>query len=160
MTLKRTCKFLLLTISCLSCSLLLFGQDGADIIYVKTTDLNETHIDKKVHFDFYNRSFGGLKIDTILIVATDKSIRFVEHRQDNGFNNWFSEQYLQSLDSIGNFRLRLIYSKIFEITRDEIGVNNYFNFYDSRNHPLFDAPFTSKNSYRRKSIAEVLVLSN
>ncbi len=63
-----------------------------------------------VQFDFYNRSFGGIKIDTILIAVTDKSIKFVEHREDNGFSNWFSRQYLESIVSIGNFKLRLIYS--------------------------------------------------
>jgi hypothetical protein len=159
MTFTQPDKIFLLTIFGLAFSILTLAQDGSNIRYVKTSDLNDTHIDKKVHIDFYNRSFRGLEVDTILIAITDKSIKFVEHREDNGFNNWFSEQYLQSLDSIGNFKLRLIYSNIFQITRDEVGVVNYFNLYDSKNQPLFDTPFTFKNSYRRKSIAEVLVLS-
>lgn len=145
------------TLFCLTISFCAFSQDGSDIRYIKTADLNETHIGPKVQFDFYNRSFGGLKIDTISIAVADKSIKFVEHREDDGYNNWFTRQYLESLDSIGNFKLRLIYSKIFALTRDEISVTNYFNLYDKNNQPLFDTPFTRQNSYRRKSIVEVLV---
>lgn len=153
-------KYCFQTLSCLTISFSAFSQDGSDIRYIRTSDLNETHVGPKVHLDFYNRSFSGLKVDTILIAVTDKAIRFVEHREDDGSFNWFTRQYLESLDSIGNFKLRLIYSKIFALTRDEIRVINYFNLYDKNNQALFDRPFTSQNSYRRKSIVEVLVKSD
>ncbi|ULQ57136.1 hypothetical protein KJS94_02855 [Flavihumibacter rivuli] len=156
-TLKKFNKRFFYTLLCLIISFCSFSQDGSDIRYVKTVDLNETHVGPKVQFDFYNRSFGGIKIDTVLIAVTDKSIKFVEHRDDDGFNNWFYRQYLESIDSIGNFKLRLIYSKIKALTRDEIRVINYFNLYDKNNEPLFDTPFTKQNSYRRKSIVEVLI---
>ena len=153
-------KYCFHTLFCLTISISSFSQDGSDIRYIKTSDLNETHVGPKVQLDFYNRSFGGLKVDTILMAVTDKSIKFVEHREDDGYNNWFFRQYLESLDSIGNFKLRLIYSKIFALTRDEIRVTNYFNLYDNNNQALFDTPFTSKTSYSRKSIVEVLVTGN
>lgn len=153
-------KYYLLVLFFLTSSLYTFSQDGSNIRYIKTSDLNQTHVGPKVQFDFYNRSFSGIKIDTILIAVTDKSIKFIEHREDDGFNNWFSRQYLESLDSIGNFKLRLIYSKISALKRDEITVTNYFNLYDKNNQPLFDTPFTKQNSYRRKSIVEVLVDSD
>src|SRR5688572_22294065 len=104
MTPTQSGKLFLLTIFSLTIPFLSFGQDGSNIIYVKTPDLNETHLDKKVHFDFYSRSFGGVKVDTISIAVTGNSVKFLEHREDNGFNNWFSRQYLYSLDSIGGFK--------------------------------------------------------
>ena len=142
----------------LSISLVSYSQGGSNIQYVKPTDLNATHLDKPVQFDFYNRSFRGLYLDTVLVAVKDKSIKFLEHRTDNGHYNWFSQQYVQSIDSIGGYRLRLTHSTINGLTRDEILVTNYFNLFNSENHPLFETPFTDTNSYRRKSIAEVLIL--
>lgn len=42
-----------------------YSQDGSDIRYLKSSELNERLIGKFVHFDFYNRSFLGKKIDKI-----------------------------------------------------------------------------------------------
>ena len=159
-TLTPFSKYSLLTLFYLTSSFNAFSQDGSDIRYIKTSDLNQTHVGPKVQFDFYNRSFNGIKFDTISVAVTDKSIKFVEHREDDGFNNWFSRQYLESLDSIGNFKLRLIYSKISALTTEEIRVTNYFNLYDKNNQPLFDTPFSKQNSYSRKSIVEVLITGN
>jgi len=159
MLFKLLSKLFGLTFCCLMFSLKLFSQDGSNIRYIKVTDLNETHLNKPIQLDFYNRSFAGLHIDTVSIALKGKTIKFVEHRQDNGFNNWFYKQYIQSVDSISGYRLRLIKCEIYQLTRDEILTKDYFNFYDSEDQALLKVPIIDTNSFRRKSIAEVLVLA-
>ena len=76
----------------------LFGQDGSDIMYWKANAVNNTLIGRYVHFDFYRRSFRGREVDTVVIYVDKRPIQFVEVRKDTGYNNWFNEQCLVSVD--------------------------------------------------------------
>jgi len=89
---------------------LVYSQDGSDIRYVKSANLNTELIGKFVHFDFYNRSFLSKKIDTIELKINQKLIKFIEVRNDDGYNNWFSQQSLISEDKtlqISKFQIRI-----------------------------------------------------
>lgn len=151
---------LLLTFFCLIISFNAFPQDGSDIRYVKTSDLNKTHIGAKVHLDFYNRSFDGTKFDTVLIALTGEPHKFIEHWEHDGYNNWFSRQYLECVDKLDNLKLRLVYSTIVALTKDEITVTSYFNFYDEENNAVTGKAFSKQYTYSRRSIAEVLIKAN
>jgi len=97
--------------------------------------------------------------DTVNIVIDKKPIRFEEHRSDDGYNNWFSKQYLLSLDKIDNNIIKIVKCKIAGVTADSILVINYLEYYNadqskvkrSRQLPYW---------FRRKDIIEVLVKSD
>src|SRR4029453_8224914 len=74
------------------------AQDGSDILYLKPNQLDTSFVGDYVHLDFFNRSFHGKPLDTVRLFFNNAPIRFVEHRVDDGFNNWFNEQSLQSID--------------------------------------------------------------
>lgn len=98
---------------------LIYSQDGSDIIYVKPIAFSESLVGKFVHFDFYNRSFKSNKIDTIELNINAKFIIFNENRNENGFNNWFANQFLISEDKslkISKFQIRNIDKKQFYVT--------------------------------------------
>ena len=78
-----------------------YCQDGSDIRYLKTNSVDSSIIGKYVHFDFYNRSFRRRSIDTVTIVIDGHAMRFAEVRNDNGYDNWFSRQSLQSIPKSG-----------------------------------------------------------
>src|ERR1041385_6098329 len=77
-----------------------FGQDGSDIRYFEVPEVDGSFVGKYVQFDFYRISCRGQSIDTVTINIEGKPIEFIERRNDTGFNNWFSEQYLQSIDKL------------------------------------------------------------
>ncbi|WP_312765864.1 hypothetical protein [Epilithonimonas sp.] len=98
---------------------LIFSQDGSDIQYVKSSNLNKELIGKFVHFDFYNKSFLAQKGDTIELNIDQKIIKFIEVRKDNGHNNWFSQQSLISEDKklqISKFQIRIFDDKKIYVT--------------------------------------------
>jgi hypothetical protein len=98
---------------------IIYSQDGSNIRYVKSEDLNQNLIGKFVHFDFYNRSFLAKKIDTIELKINQKLIKFIEVRKDNGHNNWFSGQSLISEDKtlkISKFQIRIFDAKKIYVT--------------------------------------------
>ncbi len=134
------------------------GQDGSDIIYYKTSALDSFFIGKEVHLDFYNRSFGGRVIDTIVVEINNKPIRFIEHRKDNGYNNWFSQQFLSSLDTLPNMRNTKIVSwVIVDITKDSIQVKPNFSF-TFRQGILLDTKFSEVTFWFKKSIIKEILL--
>ena len=151
-------KLYLLTSILILHSVSIFCQDGSNILYVKVDSLHK-YFNKTIQVDFKRLSRGTHVLDTVSLAFKGVSIKFIEHRQDNGYNNWFFQQYLESLDSIGRFHLRLIKSTLTAIKRDEISVINYFNFYDEHGNSLLDVPIEDPNSYRKQSIIEVLVLA-
>src|SRR5688572_1040950 len=110
-----TISVILLTF-CLFCK----GQDGSNIKYVTTSALDSSFIGKEVHLDFYQRSFGGRHLDTITITLINRPIRYLERRVDNGFNNWFSEQFLESIDNSEGMKTRINSWLILAITKDSI----------------------------------------
>ena len=133
-----------------------YGQDGSDILYAKVNKLDNSYIGDFVHLDFYNRSFGGKIIDTVLVTVDNKPIKFFEHRQDNGFNNWFRGQYLQSVNLDADEYIRIVKSRLDKITADSITVTNYMEYY------VKEKPITAKAreisaTFPCGIIAEVLV---
>ncbi len=134
----------------------MLGQDGSDILYGKVDRLDESYLGDFVHLDFYNRSFRGIPIDTIAILVEGKLIEFVEHRKDDGFNNWFDRQYLESLEKTDGLTIRVVKCRLDKITRDSVFVTSFLEYY--KDDKLL--PERSKeiaNEFPRTIIAEVLV---
>lgn len=132
------------------CASFLFGQDGSNINYVKIANLNESHIGRVIQIDFYRRSFGALSkrgngadIDKVLLDINGKQIEFVEHREDDGYNNWFSRQYLESVDK----KIKIKEFKLLKIEKETILVTGYFTV------ELFAQEF----SFKKQEIAEILI---
>ena len=135
------------------------GQDGADIRYFKTFGIDSSLVGQFVHFDFFNRSFRSQTIDTVTITIDDRPIKFIEVRKDNGYNNWFSQQYLQSLDKIDKLAIRISKFKLDSITTNSFLVTMYVNFYDTSNNLLVNKSRQNKYQFDKKDITEVLVRS-
>ena len=124
----------------------LFGQDGSDINYIKPENLNSSHIGRIIQIDFFRRSFGGLHIDKILIDVNSKQIEFIEHREDDGFNAWFAQQYLESVDAVDGKKIIIKEFKLIKIEKESILVIGYFT----------DKSFTKELSFKKSEIAELL----
>jgi hypothetical protein len=131
----------------------LFGQDGSNINYVKVEELNKSHIGRVIQIDFYRKSFGalggtgdGVDIDKVLLNVNDKQIEFVEHREDDGYNNWFSRQYLESVDK----KIKIKEFKLLKIEKETITVTGYFTV----------KPFIQEFSFKKKEIAVILIKAN
>ena len=136
-----------------------YGQDGSDIRYFKVYGVDSSLSGKYVQFDFFRRSFGGRAIDTVTINIDDRPIKFMERRKDNGYNNWFSQQYLQSIDKINDETVRISKFKLDSITTNSFIVTMYLDFYDSNNGFLVDKSRDIKYWFDKKDITEVLVKS-
>ncbi len=132
----------------------LHGQDGSDILYVPNAELNNSYVGDFVHFDFYNKSFLRITLDTIMIQINDKSVRFVERRKDNGFTNWFHEQYIESVDKVDGYKIRIVKSKLNKITVDSVSVTNYLEYFIDDG---MEKKKEIKCNYPRSIIATVLV---
>jgi len=126
------------------------SQDGSDIRYINIEDIDTSYIGKAVHIDFYSRSFASRKRDTVTIMVNSKPVLFIEHREDDGFNNWFNRQYLESLEQLGTEKLRIEMSIIKGVTKDSILVTNYFNFYKSNGQSAHDGAFNHDYSFAKK----------
>lgn len=132
------------------------AQDGSNILYRKTNQLNDSYLGDFIHLDFNTRSFLSRQIDTVTLMIDNKPIRFIEHRKDDGLNNWFDEQYLQSVEKINWHTIRITKSKLEKITKDSLFVTNYLSYY------MGDTVIPEKakeisGRYPKKIIAEVLV---
>ena len=143
-----------------------FGQDGSDIKYVPIAKLDKSFVGKFAQLDFGKKSFrsyfskyegDSLASDTTIINVDNTPIRFMEHRVDDGFNNWFSQQYLVSLDAFKGQIIRITQCTIDSVTKDSILVTNYLKFYDLRNQPLPDKSQQLEYWFGKKDIAEVLI---
>ena len=131
----------------------LFGQDGSNINYLEPEKLDESYVGQIVQIDFYRKSRGlnrskdgdggGYNIDKVLLDIDGKQVEFIERRQDNGFNNWFSEQYLETADK----KIRIKEFKILKVEEEAILVEAYLNV----------SPFTKEFSFKKSDIAQVLV---
>lgn len=120
-----------------------YSHDGSDIRYLKSSELNESLIGKFVHFDFYNRSFLGKKIDKIELKINHKLIKFTVVRNDDGHNNWFARQSLISEDKtlqISKFQIRIfdknkVYATAFlnHIKNNKIDKSELVNIFIPRN---------------------------
>jgi hypothetical protein len=127
-------------------------------MYYKTSALDSSFIGKEVHLDFYNRSFGGHLIDTIVVEMNNKPIRFIERRKDNGYNNWFAQQFLESLDSLPNIKNTKIKSwVIVDITKESIQVKPNFSFTFRQGIALDTKYFETTFWFKKAIIKEILL---
>lgn len=138
-----------------------FGQDGGDMHYIKPDALTADQIGKFVHVDLGTRSFALHKtkrpLETVPIELNGKKINFIEHRVDDGYNNWFKSQYLESVDDIDGNKLRIVKHKLLSIDGDSIRVESYFDAFDKKGNQVPGKSFTRELSFRKKDLAEVLI---
>ena len=139
------------------------AQDGSDIKYVKINDIDDSYIGKSVHLDFYNRSFGASNLDkkdlndTINIQIENKNIEFKEHRVDNGFNNWFSQQYIESTKFVDGYKIRISMCKIHEIKPDSISVILFLEYRDKKGEINSEKSNRTEYEFPKKILREILV---
>ncbi|TCI93050.1 hypothetical protein [Tenacibaculum sp. M341] len=141
------------------------AQDGSDIKYVGINDVDDSYIGKLVHLDFYNRSFGAFNLnkkdlnDIISIRLENKNIEFKEHRVDNGFNNWFSQQYVESTEFIDGYKIRISMCKIKEIKSDSISVILFLEYRDINGKANSEKPNRTECEFPKEILSEILVRS-
>jgi hypothetical protein len=150
---KKSCLFIVsLLIVCE-----LHAQDGSNIIYKRVKQLGKSDINRFVHLDFYRNSFRTKSRDTIIINFGNKPIKFIEHRQDDGYNNWFREQYLESVKNEDGTSIRITQSCIDRIRKDTLYVTNYYEFFDKEMNPIAGKSEIMKGKYPTKIIYGVLI---
>ncbi len=145
--------FIIILLLLLSVSI--FAQDGSNIKYVTPENINNTLIGKTCHIDFGSESFRTLIVDTLEIEVKGQKIEFVEHRVDNGFDNWFDQQYLVALPLQKAYSVRLKSTKIDSLNSEKVYVTSILGYY--RNESPLDTITIIKHYYLRKNIAAVLV---
>lgn len=150
-------KILLTSILILSGWIFTYGQDGSDINYLPVKKVNSSLIGQSIYLDFYNRSFSAMKIDTVTIILREKPIRFIENRKDNGLNNWFIEQSLESLDSIDGVKFKILSWQLLAISKDSIQVKPKYELILSKGLLVKDSYFNSSYWFDKAIIKEVLV---
>ena len=147
----------------LSITIKAIAQDGSDIKYVKISEIDNSYIGKWVHLDFYNRSFGISNsdkkelTDRVPIEIENRKIEFSEHRVDNGYNNWFSEQYLESTEFIDGFKIRITMCKIKEISLDYIKVILELEYRDKNNQLNSKKLNTIEYDFPKQIVSEVII---
>lgn len=130
------------------------AQDGGDMHYLKPQNIDKTYIGRQVYIDFHNETerFGQRyssyrckdpNADKVLLKINSKKFEFIEHRCDDGLNNWFSEQYLETADR----SIRIREFRIIAVEEEKIKVRGYFNI----------APFEKEFTFRKSDIAQLLV---
>ena len=153
----RTWTTILTLLTILTAWTTLQAQDGSDIMYGKIDQLDSSFIGDYAHLDFYRKSMFGRNIDTVTVDLDGQQIRFVEHRIDNGYNNWFKDQYLETLDKIDRLTIRIVKCRLDSITTDSFFVTNYLEYYDDKNNLIADKSRQIMSSFPRDIIAEVLI---
>ena len=147
----------------LTCTINAVAQDGSDIKYVGIKNIDNSYVGKLVHLDFYNRSFGAFNLDkkdlndTINIQLENKNIEFKEHRVDNGFNNWFSQQYIESTKFIDGYKIRISMCKIKEIKSESITVILFLEYRDKNGKTNYEKQNRTEYEFPRKILTEILV---
>jgi hypothetical protein len=136
-----------------------FAQDGSDITYFKPGAVDSTFIGQDVHFDFFNRSFGGRTLDKIDITIDTEPVTFTEVRTDNGYNNWFGRQGLQAIDKVEGLNLKISKFRLDSITAASFKVTLFLEFYDHKNKLLPGKSRQIEYWFDKKDIFEVLVRS-
>ncbi|GAA3624395.1 hypothetical protein [Flavivirga jejuensis] len=149
---KRKILFTIIGILIVSYSI---AQDGSNIRYYEPNNLDGSLIGKYCHIDFGKESFAGRAIDTIEINLKDQQMRFYEHRKDNGFNNWFNEQYLIRVEGKNQVSTRLKDSRIDSLTSNKIYVTSVLSYYV--NESPIDTITVFQHWYDRKNISKVLI---
>lgn len=130
------------------------AQDGSDMRYLDMAKVDSSIVGQRVHLDFYrNSSFytwafgrGEKVVDKVSLDIKGKQVEFIEHREDDGFNNWFRDQYLESLDK----KIRITEFKVLKVEKKTIKVLATMTV----------EPFSKEFTFEREDIVQVLVKSN
>lgn len=149
---KYVLRLIVLTFVCISACIVSLAQDGSDMNYIEPDKVDISYIGRLTHIDFFRNSKGcsqfwgnkqdGSKCDKITLSIGDKQIEFHEHRQDDGYNNWFKDQYLEST----NKKIKIRYFKITEVDEKNFTFIGYFNV----------APFEKEFVFNKKDIFKLL----
>lgn len=139
------------------------AQDGSDIIYVDAKNIDSSLIGKLIQIDFRHESFGSNKFsqviaDTVTIDFIEKQ-DFKEIRNDDLFNNWFSEQYLETINEKKDLKLRIQKMKLLNISKDSITVK-LFGHYFKNEEEVFSKYLIDTTKISRKEIYQILVDAN
>lgn len=148
-------KFFLFTIISILIVSYSIAQDGSNIRYYEPNNLDNSLIGKYCHLDFGKESFAGRSIDTIEIDVKGQLMKFYEHRKDNGFNNWFNEQYLIRVEDKNQVSTRLKDSQIDSLTNDKIYLTSVLSYYSNKS-PI-DTITVFQHFYERKKVSKVLI---
>jgi len=146
-------------ITFLTLSIFCKAQDGSDIKYFTPEALDSSFIGKEVHLDFYRRSYRNINIDTITIIVDNHPIRYIEHRKDNGYNNWFAQQYLEALDTINGIHTTINSWVIQKITKDSILVKPNFGLRFPKEYFIDERLFKESYWFPKDIIKEILLKS-
>lgn len=136
------------------------AQDGSDIIYIDKNKIDSTLIGKYIQIDFNNYSFGNnkfskVKVDTIYLKFKEFE-SFVEIKNDDHYNNWFSEQYLESINEKDGLKLRIQKIKLLDVSNDSLEVK-LFGHYFKNEQEIFSKYQTGIKKISRKDINQVLI---
>jgi hypothetical protein len=136
----------------------LLSQDGSDIMYYPADKIHSGLEGKTAYIDFYRWSYRGRHTlpDTVTLRIEEKALKFVEHRRDDGFNNWFAEQYLEHVqDSAAGMVIHVEKFSIEKVHRKYIAAKAHLKFY----HKNETVPSTKEIMYTfdRKIIGGLLV---
>lgn len=144
-------------------SISLFSQDGGDISYVKPQSLNASYENRLVHIDFnklHSRiatKFDNKKInDTVSLTIKNHSILFREYRFDDGFNNWFSDQYLESVDTHEGYKIRISTCQLKKVYDNRIKVIMTVEYRNSANELNYQKTYKKEYTIKKKDIAILL----
>lgn len=131
------------------------AQDGSDIQYLNIEKVDSSLIGEFIQLDFRNRSFGSFARDTVSIAFKGFS-DFKEIRNDNGFNNWFHEQYLESIEIKDGLKLRIQKMKLLNISKDSIKVKLFGHLFENEEE-VFSPFLIDTLSFYKGEIVEVLL---
>ena len=77
----------------------------------------------------------------------------------DGFNSWFSQQYLSSLDTLNGYAIKIVKCKIDSIKTDSILVTNFLEYYDINNTLQPNKSRQQAYWFKKEIIKEVLIKS-
>lgn len=147
----------------LMASVAIFAQDGGDMGYFKPADLDKSFEGYSVHLDFGKQSrkmYSDNAVDEEFdFDVKGRKIKFREHRADDGYNNWFRDQYLESVAPVDGKSLRLKHFELLEVKKKEFRVKAFFVFADKDGEELPKESFTADYDFKKSEIAKVLVES-
>jgi hypothetical protein len=133
-----------------------FGQDdGTDILFVKTKELDKLYIGKFAHLD-YNKTSTGQN-DTVMLMVNNTLVPFVSHKAANGREGLFYGQYSESAGYVDGYRVRLVKSRIDGVTGRHIMLTNYFDFYSKNNALMAGKSVTKQYQVSKKDVSQLLV---
>jgi hypothetical protein len=129
---------------------------------LKPSELNKSEIGRDVQLDFGKPSnaislIKKMTPETVTIKFRGKDRVFREHRVDDGFMNWFIDQYLETVKPIDGQLVRITKNKLLSFSPTEIRVEVFFEFYTPSGNPVVGKTFTEEHTFSTDNISYVLV---